>query len=120
MKKITALAVLIVMIMPAFLPGALASADYIDLAPGRYEIGTKNGIPAGNYDIRFNGLDQSITISYSIRLLEDGSLDMSHFYSFSFSYSSSQNWWSAGGFSVVLEFGYLDVSGSSCRLWPED
>lgn len=120
MKKFTALAVLIIMIMPACLPGALASTEYIDLIPGTYVIGADKDIPMGSYDIRFNGLNQMITVSYSDTLLEDGSLDLTQQYSFTFTFRSSQNWWNIGGFVVRLYPGYLTISGSPCRLWPED
>ena len=120
MKKITALAVLIILIMPACLPGALASTEYIDLIPGIYEIGVDKDLPMGDYDIRFNGLDQTVTVAFSEALLEDGTLDMTQQYSFTFTFSSGKNWWNIGGFTVRLYHGYLQVSGSPCRLWPED
>ena len=91
--------------------------DFIELEPGVYEVG--KDFPSGKYDIRFNGLDQYITVSYSYKLDENGLPDLTDEQSFSFTFSSATNWWNIGGFVVTLFPGYLQIENSPCRMWIE-
>lgn len=100
-------------------PSATASDSYIVLLPGLYEVGQEKDIPTGEYDIRFNNLDKTVSVSFS-DTLTDGVLDMSSQYSFQFTFTSKQNWWNIGGFQVRLFSGYLLIEDSPIRLWIED
>lgn len=112
MKKL--LALLLILLLMA--PGAMAANDYIDLEPGLYVVG--EDIPLGKYDLRFNGLDQEVKVSFSFTL-KDGLPDLSNEHAFTFTFTSEQNWWNVGGFLVTLFSGYLQIESSPVRLWPE-
>lgn len=112
MKKL--LALLLILLLMA--PGAMAANDYIDLEPGLYKVG--EDVPTGKYDIRFNGLDREVTISFSEEL-KDGLPDLSKQFAFTFTFTSEQNWWNIGGFLVTLYHGYLQIESSPVRMWPE-
>ena len=91
--------------------------DFFDLEPGVYEVG--KDFQSGNYDIRFNGLDQSVTISYSYELDDSGMPDLTNDNSFSFTFESASSWWNIGGFLVKLFPGSLRIENCRCRLWVE-
>ncbi len=97
---------------------AFAESGFVDLQPGTYEIG--KDVPAGKYDIRFNGLNQFVTVAYSAALDESGNPDLTKEQSFSFTFGSASNWWNIGGFTVTLYPGFLRVEDSACRLWTEE
>ena len=88
------------------------ATEYIELQPGLYTIG--EDIPTGKYDIRFNGLDEWVSVTYrgeEIEGLESRT--------FTFTFSSEVNWWNPGGFLVTLFSGTLLVEHSPVRLWFE-
>lgn len=91
--------------------------DFFDLEPGVYEVG--KDFQSGNYDIRFNGMDQNATISYSFELDDSGMPDLTNQYSFSLTFESASNWWNIGGFLVNLFPGYLRIENCPCRMWVE-
>lgn len=96
----------------------LKYGDFFDLEPGLYEVG--KDFQDGKYDIRFIGMDKSISISYSYDLNLDGTLDLSNIYSFSLTFNSDSNWWNASGFLVNLfSPGYLLIENGTCRMWVE-
>lgn len=84
--------------------------EYYELQPGTYTIG--EDFPMGKYDIRFNGLDKMVVVSYA----DEEALEPR---SFTFTFSSEENWWNIGGFLVTLFPGTLSVEHSPIRLWTE-
>lgn len=114
MKRIIVFAVCFFLLVSSAI--AETKPEYYDLEPGLYEIG--KDIPSGKYDIRFNGLNQELTISYSW-VLKNGLPDLSVSQAFSFTFSSFSNWWNIGGFVVTLFPGYIQIENSPCRLWIE-
>lgn len=95
----------------------LKYGDSFDLEPGIYEVG--KDFQAGKYDIRFNGLDEYITVSFSVELNENRLPDLTNEHSFSFTFNSGSNWWNIGGFVVTLFPGYFLIENSPCRMWVE-
>ena len=86
--------------------------EYYELQPGTYTIG--KDIPVGKYDIRFNGLDKMVAVSFKEEEIEG--LEPK---TFSFVFCSEQDWWNIGGFLVTLFRGTLLVERSPIRLWTE-
>ena len=113
-KALCALLLLMLLCAPA---RASAVGEYIELEPGLYKTG--EDIPSGKYDLRFNGLDQYIVVSYSYALNDEGRPDLEEDHSFSFRFDSPSGWWNPGGFLVTLFNGYLLIENSPCRLWVE-
>lgn len=111
--------VICILIMLFLLPTAFASRlQPIWLEPGLYEVG--KDIPAGHYDVRFKELDNIVRISYSRQLNDDGSLDLTTFYSYSLTYSASEWWQAVYPIIYVLDDGYLLIEHSPCEFWPEE
>lgn len=90
----------------------LSYGDYFDLEPGLYEIG--KDFPTGKYDIRFNDLDEWVSVTY-----KDEEIEGLEPKTFTFTFSSEMNWWNPGGFLVTLFQGTLLVEHSPIRLWVE-
>ena len=102
---------LIIMVLLLIASSATA-AEFIELQPGLYTIG--EDIPTGKYDIRFNGLNEWVSITYRGEEIEG--LETR---TFKFTFSSEVNWWNPGGFLVTLFPGTLLVENSPIRLWIE-
>ena len=102
---------LIILVLLLAASSALAE-EYLELQPGLYVIG--KDIPTGKYDIRFNGLNEWVSVTYKGEEVEG--LETK---TFSFTFTSEQNWWNIGGFLVTLFPGTLLVEHSPIRLWVE-
>ena len=115
MKKLICL-LLCMMIMPTASANQdyfnLSYGDYFTLEPGLYEIGID--FPSGKYDIRFNDLDEWVSITY-----KDEEIEGLETKSFTFTFSSEVNWWNPGGFLVTLFSGTLLIENSPVRMWIE-
>lgn len=91
---------------------------WLRITPGLYEIGKGKDIEPGTYDVRLDGGEEALTISFSEQLTDDGLPDLDYFYSYRISVFSKQ--WSGGSHPVILmpSFGFLLVAGQDCRLYP--
>lgn len=98
---------LLILLVLLLLVSSSAAEEYIELQPGLYTIG--EDFPSGKYDIRFNGLNEWVSVTYN-------GLDSK---SFTFRFSSEVNWWNPGGFLVTLFPGTLLIENSPIRLWIE-
>lgn len=86
------------------------------LEPGVYQVG--KDIPGGHYDARFKDLKVACSFSFSEQLNEEGSADMTQYYSYSFSYISGQWWQAVYPIVFILDGGYVEVEYSPCHLYP--
>lgn len=103
---------LLILLVLLLLVSSSAAEEYIELQPGLYTIG--EDFPSGKYDIRFNGLNEWVSVTYRAEEIEG--LETR---SFTFRFSSEVNWWNPGGFLVTLFPGTLLVENSPIRLWIE-
>ena len=90
----------------------LSYGDSFILEPGLYVVG--QDFPTGNYDIRFNGLNEWVSVTFKMEEVEG--LETK---SFAFTFSSEVNWWNPGGFLVTMFKGTLLIENSPVKMWVE-
>lgn len=114
MKRLIALVLLGLMICSS----AFAEKERYTLEPGIYKVGTD--IPSGHYDVRFKGNDYVTILHFSDRLTKEGTLDLTSYYSYSFTFATNEWWQAVYPIILLLDGGYLQIEFSSCTLYPFD
>lgn len=125
MKKLLIALAILVLSLPVVASAEVSKVEWgssywFRVTPGLYEVGKGKDIEPGTYDVRLDGGDDTLTLTFSEELTPEGELDLNFFYSYRISVFSKQ--WGGGSHPVILLplFGYLLVEGRGCRLYPVD
>lgn len=123
MKKVFIVLMLLSLLIPVTASAEVSKIEWgnsywFRITPGLYEIGKGKDIEPGTYDVRFDGGDDALTITFSETLADDGAPDLELFYSFRISTFSKQ--WGGGSHPVIVLplYGFLLIEGQDCRFYP--